>query len=227
MKKWVVIFLVFSSLFAVAQEDSLSFKHKASVNYKIPLLSWLDITSPSVNFGVEVRLTKRFSLYQEVGYINYRVNKLFYEMEPRKVQGFKINFEPRFHMHTRKNKSLFLTPSIFYKYDNEFIKDAHFWRHEGQYIQLIDYSRIRNMLAITPKFGFQFFNKNKAVGFEVSSGIGFRMLNIAYSKNDIPNDATLSDRFSGTFFLKRDRGTFYRPNFFIGLSIIFRDKNNR
>lgn len=233
MKNWLFIFFVFSKLTLAAQIDTLSFiketktDYPFKIAYKVPVFSWLDITSPSVNFGVELSLSKKISLHQEIGYINYRINKLFYEMEARKVQGFKLSFEPRFYVKNKNNRRLFLAGSVFYKYDNEFIKDAHFWRHNGQYIQLIDYNRIRNLIAFTPKIGFQFLKKNKAVGFEFSTGLGIRMLKISYAKNDVPEDASLSNRFSGNFFLKREEGSYFRPNLFIGLSIIFRDKNNR
>jgi hypothetical protein len=160
----VILFsLVFAAttphtLFAQIQvrENTRKSESREKVAFKLPLMSVMDFTSPSFNFGIENRLGTRIGLHQELGYINSYFNPLYQMAYIRNTHGIKYWAEPRFYLNPSVNPYLFLAPSAYYKY---YISNhsEEMLRMGGQFIQMMDYTRFHHQLSFLFKTGILIF----------------------------------------------------------------------
>ncbi len=234
MRNLVLVCFIIALKFSFAQEEterkSLTKEaHKYNIAYKVPLNSWLDFVNPSLNFGVEKTFSSKFSLYQELGYVNDNLNPLYDYILPRNFNGVKVLIEPMLYLNHNRSSSLFLTPALLYVFTSEQLDDYEFSRFDGQYFQQFDYKEHKHIVSLTPKVGVNIIKPEKMVGFEFSAGIGVRVIHLA--SNDIPDDAFKNKNNNDTQWLfsslRKDFGTYVRPNVSISIALLFLDKNNR
>lgn len=230
----ICLFLfVFQCFYAQLQDDSLSFNDTQKfkrVSYKVPLLSILDFTAPSLNFGIELRISKSFGLHQEVGFVSNFINPLYYSVqvanldddERRVNNGFKYWIEPRWYFF-KDCSSMFIAPSFNYRY-NVYNHDEWLFRNSnnGGFRQKYEFSRRFNYYAFLLKYGDS-IETDFNFSVEIYLGIGYRILNISESEN-LPGDARLGN--NNSFFSTgiRRSGSYFGVAAQLGLALKFNKK---
>lgn len=223
MRKISLLLCVCFSFLLHAQTDSLATQTTEKpykVAFYLSLISWLDFTSPSINFGVEHYIKPKFSMYYETGYINNNINPLYNLFYSRTFNGFKTSIEPRYYFHEGRKNHLFITPNLYYKFNASYVEDEEYARYGGQYFQLYSYQRQLHTFSITPKFGMVSIKAGNAVGVEFSAGAGIRVLHVG-SNIDFPADATLNNRDWFPSLTPKPFGTYVRPNLMLHLALVF------
>ncbi|MGB1247713.1 MAG: hypothetical protein ACPG4Z_02420 [Chitinophagales bacterium] len=231
MKKILIVLFLILGYNGFSQNDESSTKPlKYKISYRLPLTSWLDFTSPSINFGMETMLSSKWALYQEIGYINDNFNPAYDELYPRDYHGVKAMFEPRYYINFHKENSIFITPSFFYKYYGEKRENEEFARFGGMYFQEFDFTKHHHMFSFTPRFGLVSIKDKNKIGFELTAGMGIRVLHIPRG-NQLPDDVfihnAVDDVWTGNLINEKEFGTYVRPNLFIRLSLFFVKRSSK
>ena len=184
MKFPILFLLVLSVSFALAQSSSYYYIPPGTVTVKFcPLALADDISFPTIQMGIEYRVSKQISWYNEFG-IKYR--KSYYEKTDTSFissKGFKAKTELRYYIKKRNRKAF-----GFYGGVNAFFtRDYH--NNEILYFHDKDTAIITDAFAVRKDvFGFNFIfgfqrNISKKIGVDVYGGVGIRFRDVtAYEK---------------------------------------------
>jgi hypothetical protein len=185
--------------------------------FKVPIFSFMDFTSPSLNFGIENKVSERLGIHQELGYINSYFNPLYQAVYLRNTHGLKYWIEPRIYLNPTKKSHLFIAPSVYYKY---YISNhsEEMLRYGGQYIEMMDYTRFHHQLSFLFKAGKSFKVDKGNVAIDLVGGLGYKYLWIS---SNLPSDAEF---FQFVMISPRPTGFYIRPVAYFGMAIRFQSK---
>ncbi len=228
------LFITLCLLFSVnsftqeSDNDDLSFNsivnniQRPKLIYKLSLLSQLDFNSPSLQVGLEVRLSDLVGLHQELGYVNNWLNPVYalidheFSKKEKIKNGFKYIFEPRFYFFSEnKNETLnrmFFAPALDYRY--VVIQRNEWITREMSYQQKILYNVSRMEYGLNLKFGFTTSVKSK-MPVEMSFGLGARYITLT---NTLPPYSSINQGANNFLALRPAvDGNFWNPSAYIGL----------
>lgn len=224
--------LIFALLFIgmQAQDDNeISFQsiENGTVRDKyilsLSLLSQLDINSPSLQLGLDIKISEIVGIHQELGYINNWLNPIYAVIDQEYSQNYKLKngvkyiFEPRFYPFNKEkkiSKSMFFAPSFDFRYVN-IIRNGWVGRYNFSYTQNLDYNV--NKLAFGGMFKFGFTTKpKKRMPIDLVFGLGTRY---SVKTNNLPDDAELINNSNGFFFVGASaiEGNQWHPACYFGM----------
>ena len=230
IKKYFLFIII--SVFAIninAQEEDIEFKsiknnlERPTAIFKLSLLSQLDINSPSLQLGLELKLSKLIGIHQELGYVNYWFNPIYVALDQNFSQvaknknGLKYILEPRFYLFDKEklfSSRIFFAPSLDFRY---VVIQKKEWvsLNNNAYRRKMKYNIQRLAYGINAKFGFTTSIKKK-IPIEMAIGIGARYVTL---KNSLPDNSTISSGNSNNFLFPRPRieGEFWTPSVYFGM----------
>lgn len=205
----VVSFCLFLSVSKVLAQDEVSFKtnedefEREKIILSLPLLTQLDINSPSLGLALDLKLTKWLGVHQELGYVNNWLNPFYtsidYSFSNRRLlkNGVKYVLEPRFYPFHNKSlfaSRMFFAPSFDFRYVNIGRKE---WvsRYNASYQQFLKYNVDKLAFGGLVKFGFT-TNLKKKLPIDFVFGLGARY---TYLYNNLPADATQTSSRNNIF----------------------------
>lgn len=170
------ILIVF--LFGLSILDGYSQSEKVIV--KFCPLALADVNMPTIEAGVEFKLLKNVTWYNEFG-IKYIKNIVERYVDTSVVpsNGYKIKSEFRYYF---MDKGIFRFEGAYFAANVFFIKDMYnrqiIYRHAGnQTTNLNDFGVDKNVLGFNAVFGYQ-RSLAKKVFFDAYGGLGIRLRNI-------------------------------------------------
>jgi len=222
-------FCLFLSVSNILAQDEVSFKgidniyEREKIILSLPLLTQLDINSPSLGLALDVKLTKWLGVHQELGYVNNWLNPFFATLEnsasDRNVlkNGVKYVIEPRLYPFYKKGafaSRMFFAPSFDFRYVN-IGREEWMFRNNFSYRQLMKYKVNKLAYGGLVKFGFT-TNVKKFMPVDFVFGLGAR---IAYLSNNLPDDASRDNNTTGLFFLGNSiiEGEVLHPSVLFGI----------
>lgn len=231
MIKTKIFALLFSLLTigSFAQEEEISFQSIENESARdkfilsLSLLSQLDINTPSLQLGFDIKITETIGIHQELGYINNWLNPLYAYLDQEVSQNYKLKngvkyiFEPRFYPFNKEkkiSKSMFFAPSFDFRYVN-IKRNSWVGRYNFSYRQNLDYHV--NKLAFGGMFKFGFTTKpNKRMPIDLVFGLGTRY---STRSSNLPEDAEFINNGRGFFFSGRAlvEGNQWHPAAYFGL----------
>ena len=115
----------------------------------LSLLSVLDINSPSISFGLDLKVAEWFGVHQELGYVNNWLNPAYHFVDidasgrEKNKNGLKYVLEPRFYPFDKEDlfrSRMFFAASFDFRYvnigRNEFVE-----RYNNSYFQKMKFKR--------------------------------------------------------------------------------------
>lgn len=226
--------LLLSTFFVVAsfaQEDQIVDEiHFNTINleyerpkviFKLALLSQFDFNSPSLQVGLEFKLTRWLGLHQEVGYVNNWLNPIysvidhnFSQLEKSK-NGVKYIIEPRFYPFVSDRvfaSRLFFAPAFDFRY--VVINRAEWVTRNQAFQQYLKYDVTRMAYGFNVKFGITTSIKRK-LPIEMIIGVGARYITLT---NTLPDGTSVSNG-SNNFLIQRPNvdAEFWQPSFYFGM----------
>lgn len=229
IKKYLASFLCIAMLsFTFAQENEEPSFKSLDNEYKrdklilsLSLLGQLDINSPSLSLGLDLKVNEWFGVHQELGYVNNWLNPLYSlldessSLKTKNKNGVKYVLEPRFYPFNKQKifaSRLFFAPSFDFRYvnigRNEFVS-----RFNGSYTQKMKYSI--NKLAYGGLFKFGFTTKlRKFMPIDMTFGVGARY---STKYNNLPLDADVLNGNNFVFANPTIKGNQWHPSVHFGL----------
>jgi hypothetical protein len=182
MKKSLIIIFIFISLAAFSQSGKITLKF-------CPLALIDGFSFPAIQGGLEYQLTKRLSLYNEVG-IKYR-NSYFFEGADTswvKSSGLKLKTECRYYFNKKsddkdadfsKKAGRYLGVNLFYMKDWH-NTEVYYYKNEDTSLYRTDNIGVKkNIFGLNILAGIQsHFPDVKNILFDVYAGFGIRFSNI-------------------------------------------------
>jgi hypothetical protein len=167
----------------------------------------------SPRIGVEYKLKRNISLYNEIGTFIPNANGMSNNV------GFLIKTEFKNYINKRKLTSKhYVSAELFYKQQSYYTYDSIYFSGNG-YVK--DYHVSKNVLCFTIKYGYlHILPNNIVVDFFV--GVGVRQRFVVSSLTSEENSNIQADNSSETNILKSKAGTFTYPNFDAGIKIGYR-----
>lgn len=231
--KVTFLFFLFSIVFynnSFSQDSEKELDSFRSINnefnrpkliYKLALLSQLDFNSPSLQFGLEISLSDRIGLHQELGYVNNWLNPIYTLIDhefSKKIKiknGFKYIIEPRFYVFNQNKlffSKMFFAPAFDFRYvviqRKEWLNVNNLFRQNFKYnVQKLEY-------GLNLKFGFTTSIK-KLLPIEMVVGVGARYISLT---NTLPFTSSVSQG-ANNFLVRRPaiEGSYFDPSIYIGM----------
>ena len=227
MKYSVVIILALLSLCSYAQKGNIIAKF-------CPLALFDDESFPTIQGGLEFKLSKKMTWYNEVG-IKYRKSSLdnYVDTNFIKSGGFKVKTEIRYYIN---NKDKFSFAGNYIGVNIFFTKDKHNnqidYYHNGDTSKTLTdaFGVTRNVWGVNFVFGHQ-HTLNKHMLLDYYCGFGFQVRNISTidEEYNYKTDYSLNQSTDPNFRLWRlstdanaDEWNKVVPNFTIGLRLCFK-----
>lgn len=197
----ISILFLFVLSFSFAQEETEEIPFQSIDNefarekliFSLSLLSQLDINSPSLTVGLDLKLNEWLGVHQELGYVNNWLNPFYNVLDEaaslrvKNKNGVKYVVEPRFYPFNKQllfASRMFFAPSFDFRYvnigRNEFVS-----RYNGSYTQKMKYSVNKLAYGAVLKFGFT-TKLRKFMPIDMTFGLGARYTT---KTNSLPDDA--------------------------------------
>ncbi len=229
IKHYFLTFVLFSfSISLIAQE--IQNAENTSVTYprekyilSLALLSQLDINSPSLQVGLDIKVNEWFGVHQELGFVNNWLNPFytfwdnFASSKPKLKNGLIYIVEPRFYPLSKDRlfgSRFFISPSFNFRYVN-IKRNEMVSRANGAYRQQLKFDI--NKLAYGGMIKVGFTTKlAKARPIQMVFGIGAR-----YSQRftNLPDNVSNENDINIIFPISKPkyRGNQWHPDAYLGM----------
>ena len=150
MKKYfLLIFFIAVHFFCFSQKEKPKYKYsKSKHSLKIPALSYLDFTSPSLGLGHEHILNDKVGIHHELAYTTMYFNPLYCSVNTPKMHGVKQHVDIRIYP-AKGAPYFFVAPTYYFKFTNMH-DEGWVDRNGGAYMQKMKYSqrKITNVVGV-------------------------------------------------------------------------------
>jgi hypothetical protein len=210
-----------------AQEDYIEFDsiksefQRKKIIIKLALLSQLDVNSPSLQIGLEIKLSEFVGIHQEFGYVNNWLNPLYtltdhnYSQKHKIKNGFKYILEPRFYLFNKDkifSSRLFFAPALDLRY--VVIQRKEWVTVNNSFQQNMRYNVRKLAYGFNLKFGFT-TSIRKKIPIEIAVGLGARYVTL---KNTLPANAIIGSGVNNFIFGRpKIEGNYWFPSAYFGM----------
>lgn len=197
-----------------------------NVSLKFSFLSLVDEASfPTIQSGIEIKLSKKISWYNEVG-IKYR--KSYFEMADTNFtnsRGFKIKTEIRYYL--TPNDEIYIGCNGFYTKDFHNTKAFYYYSNDSSMLLVDDFAAEKIVRGFNFIIGKE-YPKWKRVYCDLYAGLGIRFISIDQSNMEVDHKRDVLQYRSHHPNIpdNRDRmdvkgGSSVLPNFSMGIRICY------
>lgn len=228
MKNVLLIITTLLLSVSIFSQETDSIKKEKSFVLKFAPYNIIDPVNPSLQFGIESKLTKHINIQGEIGYILPIWLNPYREFNP-KYNGFKIRGELRHYLNFNRNKlgdfGYYLATELYYT-KNSYNSKEYFNKKTDSLVFTPEYSeniRIKkNLFGLNLKIGYQKRYKNVVIDAYVGLGIKYKIIehfNRSHPEDIItpPRSFYMSDMIAGK--MADEKGKYFIINVPINIKI--------